>query len=570
MIFLRKLFSNPRDTARFFLYGIGLAGTIVLVSFLQSPSDAGRQFLFGLSRVRLAIGSLFALLLALNMAAILWISVKSSPLRLAIEKKIAIWVGDHVSILFLALHSVLFITVSLSLLMVPPVIKAFSFLEPARARLVGPILWLCVSSALLIVLFRLTHCEAIRANKTIGLVNRILLLASIFASVFFLYEHILIWTGAAGQTRYSYWNLLANAFVEGDLNLENPPYTHDLTLYQGRWYVPMPPFPAILMMPLAYFLGGENIDTSDFSIFFSAVNAVLLAVILEELVNRGWVRLSRFGIILLVILLMFGTPHLWVGIRGRAWFVSQVITVTLLALSVLAALRSWSPWLVGLSLGAAIATRPTGIMTWLFVSAIAMQIKKEESGEIGWKQVLDWSAKTIIPISLSILGLLAYNYARFENPFDFGYTTLNGDPGIVANVQRYGMFSTHYVAGNIKAMLLSLPNIRWGAEWPIEPSTTGTSIFLITPPLIYLVRRYDSKWWIAGAWASVFLTFISLVLYHNTGAHQFGYRYILDAIVPLMAMMAVAQNGRIRWHFVLLVLISIPINLYGTYWFIKA
>jgi hypothetical protein len=63
---------------------------------------------------------------------------------------------------------------------------------------------------------------------------------------------------------------------------------------------------------------------------------------------------------------------------------------------------------------------------------------------------------------------------------------------------------------------------------------------------------------------------ILLVLYHNTGAHQFGYRYILDVLVPLMILLAVGLNKRVPWHFILLVIASIVINIYGSNWFMNA
>jgi len=118
-------------------------------------------------------------------------------------------------------------------------------------------------------------------------------------------------------------------------------------------------------------------------------------------------------------------------------------------------------------------------------------------------------------------------------------------------------------------MFLYFPLIQPGGRWPILPSTVGMSVFLTTPPLIYLFHRYERHWWILGAWASIFLNFLLLVLYHNTGAHQFGYRYILDAIVPLFALLAAAIGEKVRWHFVVLLLFSIVFNLYGTYWFIN-
>jgi hypothetical protein len=292
-------------------------------------------------------------------------------------------------------------------------------------------------------------------------------------------------------------------------------------------------------------------------------------LILEQLAQRTWIKLSRVDILLLVVLFAFGNPHLWVGIRGRAWFFSQIVTVTFLALAVLATLRSWSPWWVGICLGAAILARPNGILTWPFAFAIMLQVFKETNGGLCWQQIVRWSIKSLLPIGLAVSVLLIYNHARFGNFLDFGYTTLNGDPGILANAQKYGMFSPHFIIANIKAMFFYVPWIQPGSRWPILPSSTGMSIFLVTPPLLYLFHRYEPKWWIIGAWSSVLLNFMLLLLYHNTGAHQFGYRYILDAIVPLFALLAAALGKKAPWHFMLLLMISIIFNLYGTYWFIN-
>ena len=465
--------------------------------------------------------------LILNISLILWVSLKPGAWQVIIENRLVLWITDQRSLVIATLSFTALATFMLVLGIIPPVIRTFNFLESVGIRAGGLILWLCFASSLLTTFFRITCRDLFRENKVVAVVDRFLLLAAIFLITFFLYEHLLIWTGAANQSRYSYWNLLADEFLRGNLYLENPPHTHDLTLYQGKWYVPMPPLPAILMTPLAYLIGGENINTSDLSIFFSAINAVFVFLILEQLARRKWIRLSRVDLLVLVVLFAFGNPHLWVGIRGRAWFVSQIVTVTFLALAVFAALKSWSPWWVGISIGLAILARPNGIMTWPFVFAIAMQIFKEEHGSMNWKQIMDWSIKTMIPIGMAIAGLLIYNYARFENFLDFGYTTIHGAPGIVANAQTYGIFSPHYIIRNLKAMLFYVPAIQLGSQWPILPSATGMSIFLVTPPLIYLFHRYERKWWILGAWASVFFNFILLLLF------------------------------------------SIAFNIYGAYWFIK-
>lgn len=118
-------------------------------------------------------------------------------------------------------------------------------------------------------------------------------------------------------------------------------------------------------------------------------------------------------------------------------------------------------------------------------------------------------------------------------------------------------------------MFLELPWINPGGRWLIEPSAAGMSIFLTTPALIYLFRRYPKAWWVIGAWTAILFNIVLLSMYHNTGAHQFGYRYILDLQVPLFAMLAVGMKEKIPWHFILLVVLSVVINLYGANWFMN-
>ena len=119
-------------------------------------------------------------------------------------------------------------------------------------------------------------------------------------------------------------------------------------------------------------------------------------------------------------------------------------------------------------------------------------------------------------------------------------------------------------------MFLYFPKIQWGSVWLFSPAKVGMSVFLSTPPLIYLLRRYEIKWWILGAWAAIFFNFALLMLYHNTGADQFGYRYILDSIIPIIALMALSFEKKIPWHFIVLLRLSIVINIYGAAWFVNA
>ena len=568
--YFREFLKNKRQIITIVLSLMAIVGSILFASFVYPPSEVGQQIYLGLSRVRLITAFFFLFFLLVNIGAVFLSINKWWHWQENFEEILQLWILKKTTLVLAALYLLTVTMGAILLLTIRPIPVSFVFLEPVRVRMLGPITWLFIIGSLVIVLIKFLYAEKLEKEENYHLLDKLLLISGIVLFTFFFYEHIASLIGWVGKIKYSYWNLLAGNFLDGRLFLSNPPHnTHDLTLYKGEWYVPSPPVPAILMMPLAYLVGAENISTADFSMFFSAVNAAVVFLIFDQLIHHRWVVLSRTSVLWLVILFAFGTPHLWVGISGRFWFVSQILTVTFLALAILAALKSWSPWIIGICIGLAVGTRPNGLMSWPFVFAIAMQIMKEEQGGINFKKIFAWSLKSAIPITATILGLLFYNYARFENFLDFGYVTINGDPGIVENAKTHGLFSTYFIPYNLRVMLFYFPKILWGTRWPILPSGAGMSIFLTTPPLIYLFHRYEGRWWIIGAWAAVLLNLMLLLLYHNSGRDQFGYRYILDVLVPLVVLLAAALGKKIPWHFILLLFVSIIINIYGADWFMN-
>ena len=568
-VLIDKLQREKKQTATIFLWTSTVAGIILFVLFVLPRSEPGNQLILGLSASRVFIAIIFLGLLLANIGVALFTTLESGPRQEEWKNKLSGLLSRRQTMVMVTLYTVLILTGAFLFLIIPPIIRPLSFLESVSARLGTFIGWVFLASLLLFIMLRVISAESLQKTQVVERLDQALTLTGLFLVTFFLYSHFADLIGWVNKTRYSYWNLLAGQFIHGKLYLENPPSNHDLTFYNGHWYLPPPPLPAILMMPLAYLIGAENISTSYLSMFFSAINGVLVYLILTQLNKRKWINISTTGIFILVTVFLFGTPHLWVGISGREWFVSQILTVLFLALAVYAALRSWSAWLVGALIAIAITSRPNSLMTWPFVFAIAMQLLKETRGKIDLKQAIQWSLKTIPPIALAVGGLLFYNYIRFGNFLDFGYTTINGDPDVVYNVQNWGTFSPHFIWTNLQVMLFKLPWIHLGGRWPIEPSSIGMSIFLTTPPLIYLFRRYPKQWWIIGAWAAVFFNVVLLILYHNTGSQQFGYRYILDFLLPLIALLAVGLGRKIPWHFVLLVLASVAINLYGANWFMN-
>jgi hypothetical protein len=172
---------------------------------------------------------------------------------------------------------------------------------------------------------------------------------------------------------------------------------------------------------------------------------------------------------------------------------------------------------------------------------------------------------SLLPIAFAVAGLFVYNWARFADPFDFGYLRENVAEKLVPDLRTYGQFNLRYLPKNFWAMLLAGP--RWNDETRFfEPDGEGMSLLLTTPALLYLARARRRDPLTGGAWLALFLLLIPLLLYYNTGWWQFGYRFSLDFMLPVMVLLASSAGRRVSWALRSLILIGISVNAWGVWW----
>ncbi len=397
--------------------------------------------------------------------------------------------------------------------------------------------------------------------------RRIFLLAGIGVVSFVLYSHTSQWMDWQGTPSKAYWHLLADAFLHGRLYLLNPPTTHDLTFHNGQWYVPNPPLPGLIMLPLVALQGVDGVSSVTFSIVCGALSVLLVYLILERASRLELIPTGQTANLWLTTMFAFGTCYWWLAVMGRMWFISQQITLLFAALALYAALRKLPPWLVGFGLGLAVLSRPNVFTLWPFLLGLTLFFEQRESGAVDWKRAILWAVQSGAPVVLAAGGLLYYNYIRFGDWLDFGYVGITSADWLTEAVRNYGMFNIHFLGANLHAMFLKLPVISCqNGCLTISPTREGISMFAMTPALLYLLRRSRWNWWTAGAWLSVLLTAGLLLLYHNTGAWQLGYRYLMDFILPLLLLLAVAVGKRPSWIFKGLVLVSVAGNFLGILW----
>jgi hypothetical protein len=165
--------------------------------------------------------------------------------------------------------------------------------------------------------------------------------------------------GQLGKHPALYFDQLADAFLHGRLYLAAPLLTHDLTLFQGRWYVPFPPGPALLMLPLVALLGPAAAFEAPLSAGLGGLSAALIYLGLRAMNERGWIEAGERACLWVTALFAFGTVHWVAASTASVWFLAHVVASTFLALAVALAARQARPGWVGLALAGAVLTRRT-------------------------------------------------------------------------------------------------------------------------------------------------------------------------------------------------------------------
>jgi hypothetical protein len=166
---------------------------------------------------------------------------------------------------------------------------------------------------------------------------------------------------------------------------------------------------------------------------------------------------------------------------------------------------------------------------------------------------------------LAVVVLLVYNSARFGHPLDFGYVNANVADKLRDPLRTYGQFNIHYAAKNFWVMWLSGP--QWDPERNVwKPNLEGMSLLLTMPALIFLPRARRPSPLTIAAWSAFALLLIPLLLYYNTGWWQFGYRFSLDFIVPVIVLMAFAAGEGPTLSMRTLIFLGVLINFFGVVW----
>jgi hypothetical protein len=361
---------------------------------------------------------------------------------------------------------------------------------------------------------------------------------------------------------------LADALLHGRVWIDAALGANDVIYMNGHVYVPFAPFPAVVMMPLVAIVGPVTADQWE-----SGINAGLAAAV----VGLAWWASGRIGVKrvedrgMLAILLGFSTQIWWVTTRGGVWHTGHLVATVLLLLLIGELFGRRRPVLLGLLVGAAFLTRPPTAFAAPAVALWLMDSGRVRAAGISVADRLDrlpWRGWVLLAagVAPALVGFFAYNYARFGSPLESGYA-LATLPDWLQALRNEGLFSLAHVRMNVDYLFLKIPELTPQFPW-FRPDGLGMSVFITSPGLLLAARApwRDRRSWLLLL--AAVLVLIPTLLYYGGGWLQYGYRYFLDSIPFVWALVAigVVNRGPLRWWARLLIWFGVLIGLGGVYW----
>ena len=387
-----------------------------------------------------------------------------------------------------------------------------------------------------------------------------------------------MWDRLAEHSRDNHYVYLAEGMLDGRLHIEgNPPHRNDWAQYDGKWYVSFPPAPAVLMIP-GVAIWGLDFNDRIFSLVFAAAAPALLLLLLQLLVARGRLGRSPKELWLLSLIYAFGTVFFFAAVQGSVWYTAHIVGSVMVLLFLICAVDARHPILAGLFLGLAFACRPPLLLAFPFFiyEFLARYGDPDEPRFFSWIKsalkkarlsgVIKAAASFALPMVVILALLMLMNWARFDDPFEFGHKHLKVIQS--ARIAKWGLFHYHYLAHNLGIALSSLPWLS--AEDPhVKISMHGLALWFTTPVFLWILRPVNggrAYTWIA---LTALLMALPSLLYQNSGWVQFGYRFSLD-YTPLLMVLLALGGRRFKKLFVAAAIFALLINLFGAVTFDRA
>jgi hypothetical protein len=253
--------------------------------------------------------------------------------------------------------------------------------------------------------------------------------------------------------------------------------------------------------------------------------------------------------------LAFGSVLWPAAAIGTTWFFAQVVVVLACAILVWDLAGEARPLVLG---GAIVAAWLTRLSLLPAVPVLAVLVWYRHK-----------SLRTVVAfLAVNAVGLavyMAYNYMRFGDPLQSGYSLLSMATVNAEAASRWGFFNLRFVPEHLYTMFIRAPELLESVPY-LKPSPYGMSLLFTSPLVLRLgFPQADRRAWLP--WVALVLCLaVPMLPFFSIGWVQFGYRYSLDWWVFVLVLLAYALGGRPRPVDYTLLAASIGMNALGTYW----
>lgn len=332
----------------------------------------------------------------------------------------------------------------------------------------------------------------------------------------------------------------------------------DAAYYNGQYYWPRGPFPAVILMPFVW-LFGPNFQENFLKFPLNILNFWLIYKISKSL------KLSPKTAIWLAIFFIFGSIYTPIAVLPYSTYFAHVITTCALLLAIYLFLNHRHWILIGSALAIGFLTRTTAFLT-IFFFLSQLLINKEAKINL---------IKLTLPILTSFIIFGFYNFVRFGNPFETGYRYHLASEEFAIRKSE-GLFSPKFIPTNLYYMIIKTPDPVTNPDtqtlqFPfLKADRFGMSIFFLSPILFLLFKTNFKDRFVKASLASILLILIPLVTYSGIGVNQVGFRYALDffplLLIPLSSAIKRVKLAQLQiltvigvlitWFFIIQILIN--------------
>lgn len=364
-----------------------------------------------------------------------------------------------------------------------------------------------------------------------------------------------------GGTLFSHSNwdsytLQAQAWLDGKLGLGQNYSWLELAIYEGDWYVSFPPFPSVALLPLVLIFG---VNTPN-NLLIMAYAMATAALCYKSLKKCGAAPLASA---FMGIFYVWGSNMFWMSTNGGVWFQAQALNMLLLTAMVYAALcgrRVLAYAFVALAVGC----RPFSLLAFLPLFFYFCNADREAGVKGFWPLVKRQLPCLILPACIGG-AYMWYNYARFDNPFEFGHNYL---PEFTEST--YGQFSLQYLGENLKNLFFR--PVRMDASGRLSFTYFNSFMFYIANPMFLLLfarvfqdlRKRRMEPMRATLLIAMAANILLLCLHKTLGGWQFGARYTVDLLPLALFYLLLGEKWETKPVARVIMILGIMFNAYGT------